>query len=434
MTDDGGVTSRYRRGAGSAGEREAGMRRAGGTFTFVVKQGGLSAAAGVRATGVACGLKRNGRPDLALVVADGPATVAATFTRNLVQAAPVQVSKRRLRGGRFSALILNSGNANACTGRQGLRDAEMATREVARLLGRPVGEVFVASTGVIGKRLDMAALRAGIRAAVAGLSVAGGGKAAQAILTTDTVRKEIAVGFPVQRRQVTVGGMAKGSGMIAPNMATMLAVIATDAAMSSGTLQRALAKAVAQSFNCITVDGDTSTNDMVLCFATGASGAPRLSAGTASFRRFQSALDHVCVSLAKMVARDGEGATKLAEIRIQGARSAREARLAAEAVATSPLVKTTLFGEDINWGRMLAALGRSGARFDPTRVDLWVDEVSVLRRGESLGDRAEAAANRRLRRREFALVAGLNAGSARARLWTTDLSEEYVRINAGYRS
>jgi glutamate N-acetyltransferase/amino-acid N-acetyltransferase len=408
------------------------MRRTGGAF--VAKRGGLSAVAGVRAAGVACGLKKRGQPDLALVVADGPATVAATFTQNLVQAAPVQISKRHLRGGRFSAVILNSGNANACTGRQGLRDAETTVREVALLLGRPVGEVFVASTGVIGRRLDMAAVRAGIPEAVAGLSPAGGGKAARAILTTDTVQKEIAVGFPVGRREVVVSGIAKGSGMIAPNMATMLAVIATDAAVSARSLQRALGKAVAQSFNCITVDGDTSTNDMALCFATGAAGTPPLVAGTAGFRRFQAALDHVCLALAKMIVRDGEGATKLAEIRIQGARSAREARRAAEAVATSPLVKTTLFGEDMNWGRILAALGRSGAHFDPTRVDLQVDEVPVVRRGESLGSRAEAAANRRLRRREFTLVARLNAGSASARLWTTDLSEDYVRINAGYRS
>jgi glutamate N-acetyltransferase/amino-acid N-acetyltransferase len=297
-----------------------------------------------------------------------------------------------------------------------------------------VGEVFVASTGVIGKRLDMTALRAGIREAVAGLSPTGGERAAQAILTTDTVRKEVAVGFPVGKREIVVAGMAKGSGMIAPNMATMLAVIATDAAVSAGRLQRALGQAVAQSFNCITVDGDTSTNDMVLCFATGAAGAPPLVAGTAGWQRFQAALAHVCITLAKMIARDGEGATKLAEIRILGARSEQEARRAAETVATSPLVKTTLFGEDINWGRIMAALGRSGARFDPTRVDLWVDEVPVVRRGEGLGNRAETAANRRLRRREFALVARLHAGSASARLWTTDLSEDYVRINAGYRS
>jgi glutamate N-acetyltransferase / amino-acid N-acetyltransferase len=408
------------------------MQAAGSSV--VAKRGGLSEVAGLRAAGVACGLKKNGQPDLALVVADRPATVAATFTQNLVQAAPVLVSKRHLRGRRFSALVLNSGNANACTGRQGLRDAEETASEVARLLGRPAGEVFVASTGVIGRRLDMGAVRKGIAEAVSRLSATGGGEAAQAILTTDTSRKEAAVAFPIGRQLASVAGMAKGSGMIAPNMATMLAVIATDAAIPAGALQRALGRAVAQSFNCITVDGDTSTNDMVLCFATGAAGAPAVRSGSSALAAFQEALDAVCLALAKMIARDGEGATKLAEIRIQGARSAREARLAAEAVATSPLVKTTLFGEDINWGRIMGALGRSGARFDPTRVDLVVDEVPVVRRGESLGEKAEAAANRRLRRREFALIAGLHAGRASARMWTTDLSEEYVRINAGYRS
>lgn len=402
--------------------------------SLVPTRGGLSAVAGVRAAGVACGLKKNGGADLALVVADRPAAVAATFTLNRVQAAPVQVSKRHLRGGRFAAIVLNSGNANACTGRPGLRDAEATAAEAARILRRPVGQVFVASTGVIGRPLDMAAIRAGIREAVRTLAPGGGGRAARAILTTDTRAKEAAVRFRVGRREVTVAGMAKGSGMIAPHMATMLAVVATDAAVDSRLLQRLLGEAVAQSFNCITVDGDTSTNDMVLCFATGASGAPPLARGTGALESFRLALLEVCLTLAKMIARDGEGATKLAEVRIVGARSIREARLAAEAVATSPLVKTTLFGEDINWGRILAALGRSGARFDPERVDLHVDELPVVRRGMSLGARAEAAANRRLRRREFALVVALHAGRAAARLWTTDLSEAYVRINAGYRT
>jgi glutamate N-acetyltransferase/amino-acid N-acetyltransferase len=214
----------------------------------------------------------------------------------------------------------------------------------------------------------------------------------------------------------------------------MLAVVATDATLDARTLQRLLREAVERSFNCITVDGDTSTNDMVLCFATGAAGTARLQADTPALGTFRRALEHVCLILAKMIVRDGEGATKLAEVRIEGARSAAEARQAAETVATSPLVKTTLFGEDINWGRLMAALGRSGARFDPAKVDLFVDEVPVVRRGMTLGPRAEAAANRRLRRREFALVACLHAGRGAARLWTTDLSEAYVRINAGYRT
>ena len=407
----------------------------GGTDAYLFGiPGGISAVKGVRSAGVACGLKRGGQPDLALVVSEVPATVAAMFTTNRVQAAPVQLSRRHLRGGKFAAIVLNSGNANACTGRRGLTDAEATAQEVARVLKRPAGHVFVASTGVIGRRLDMEAIRKGIAEAAARLEVAGGNGAAQAILTTDTTPKEAAITFTLGKQRVTIGGMAKGSGMIAPRMATMLAVIATDASVGAGPLQKALRLAVDASFHCITVDGDTSTNDMALCFATGASGTPALHPGTPAFRTFQVGLEMVCLSLAKMIVRDGEGATKLVEVRISGARTAREARLAAEAVATSPLVKTTLFGEDINWGRMLAALGRSGARFDPGTVDLSVDELPVVRRGVGLGSSAEAAANHRLRQREFMLVADLHAGRRTARLWTTDLSEGYVRINAGYRT
>jgi glutamate N-acetyltransferase / amino-acid N-acetyltransferase len=407
-----------------------------GTKTTVrmLKHGGLSRVRGLRAAAAACGIKTPGKLDLALVIADRPAAVAATFTTNRVQAAPVQVSKRHLAGGRFSAIVLNSGNANACTGARGLRDAEAMAAEVARQLDCPVREVFVASTGVIGRPMPMGKIRAGIPEAVRRLVPEGGGEAAQAILTTDTAPKEAAATFTVAGHPVAVGGMAKGSGMIAPHMATMLAVVATDARMSSAHLRRALGQAVAASFNCITVDGDTSTNDMVLCFATGASGAPRLLPGTPAFAAFQAALDAVCLVLAKAIARDGEGATKLAEIVVGGARSAAEARQAAETVANSPLVKTTLAGEDMNWGRIMAALGRSGARFDPERVDIGVDSVAVVRRGQSLGLRAETAANRRLKRREYTLVVELHAGTGRARIWTTDLTEAYIRINAGYRS
>jgi glutamate N-acetyltransferase/amino-acid N-acetyltransferase len=389
---------------------------------------------GVRSAGVACGLKKSGDLDLALVVSERPATVAATFTTNLVQAAPVLVSRRHVRGGKFTAIVLNSGNANACTGRDGLRDAEAMAAAVGRAVGCRVGQIFVASTGVIGQRLNMAAVRTGIVEAARKLAREGGQEAARAILTTDTVVKEAAVEFPFGKRRMAIGGMAKGSGMIAPHMATMLAVIATDAKVAAGPLQKALARAVDQSFNCVTVDGDTSTNDMVLCFANGAAGAPPLSAGTSAFRIFQAGLETVCRRLAVMVARDGEGATKLVEVRVMGARTAREARRAAETVANSPLVKTTLFGEDINWGRIMMALGRSGACFDPEKVDLFVDELPVVRKGVGLGDEAEAAANERMRRREFALMAELSAGRGQARIWTTDLSEGYVRINAGYRS
>lgn len=404
------------------------------TPDFRVLKTGLAAVQGVTAAGVACGLKKTGKPDLALVVADRPAAVAATFTTNRVQAAPVLLSRRHLKGGRFAAIVLNSGNANACTGARGLRDAEATAAEVARALGCPAGQVFVASTGVIGKPLDMTKIRAGIRAAAGRLSRPGSRAAAQAILTTDTFAKEAGVAFRQGGRQVTVAGFAKGAGMIAPRMATMLAVVATDAALSSRLLGQALRAAVKESFNCVTVDGDTSTNDTVLCFATGLAGAPAITAGTPAFRAFQVALTTTCVTLARMIARDGEGATKLCAVQLGGARSAAEAERAARTVAESPLVKTTLFGEDINWGRIMAALGRSGARFDPEAVDIAVDGVAVVRSGLGLGSAAEARANRRLARREFTLRIDLHAGRAAAHVWTTDLSEAYVRINAGYRT
>ncbi len=403
------------------------------TSSMVLKRKGLSAVQGVRAAGVACGLKKTGAPDLALVTAEAPGTVAAVFTKNLVQAAPVEVSKRHLKGGRFSAIVLNSGNANACNGARGLRDAETSVVEVARLLGCPVEQVFVCSTGVIGRPLNLKAVLAGIHAAAPQLAAKNGSAAARAIMTTDTFAKEAAVTFSLKNRTIAVGGMAKGSGMIAPNMATMLSVIATDAAIPARALQTALRRAVNETFNCITVDGDTSTNDTVLLFATGATGV-RVAPGSPAFGRFQAALTSVCETLAKMIAKDGEGATKLVEVVITGARSPMEARRAAETVANSPLVKTTLFGEDINWGRIMAALGRSGARFDQRRVAISVDDVSVVRNGQTLGERAEAAANRQLKRPEFSVHADLGAGRATARIWTTDLSEAYVRINAGYRT
>jgi glutamate N-acetyltransferase/amino-acid N-acetyltransferase len=404
------------------------------TPEFRTVKTGLAAVRGLRAAGVACGLKKNGKPDLALVVADCPATVAATFTTNRVQAAPVHLSRRHLRGGRFSAIVLNSGNANACTGIRGERDAAATADEVARVLGCQVGQVFVASTGVIGTPLPVDKVLAGVRAAAGQLSRQGGREAARAILTTDTFPKEAGVAFRQGGRWVTVAGFAKGAGMIAPRMATMLAVIATDAAISGRLLRQALREAVAQSFNCVTVDGDTSTNDTVLCFATGAAGAPAIAAGTAAFRAFQVALTKSCVALARMIARDGEGATKLATIQLRGARSGAEAARAARTVADSPLVKTTLFGEDINWGRIMAALGRSGARFNPEAVEIGVDGIAVVRRGMSVGSAAEARANRCLKRREFTLDIDLKAGRGAAHIWTTDLSEAYVRINAGYRT
>ncbi|MGH7369684.1 MAG: bifunctional glutamate N-acetyltransferase/amino-acid acetyltransferase ArgJ, partial [Candidatus Methylomirabilaceae bacterium] len=294
--------------------------------------GGITAVKGVRASGVFCGIKR-ARPDLALIVSDRTATVAGVTTRNRAKAAPVLLCERQLQGGKFSAVVVNSGNANACTGARGDRDAAAMRDEVSRLLGRPAGEVYVASTGVIGTPLPMSKVRAGIREACRLLSEKGSEAAARAIMTTDTRLKEAAVSFELDGTRVAVGGIAKGSGMIAPQLATMLCFVGSDVAASASLLRRSLGRAVAQTFNAITVDGCMSTNDMVLCFATGASNAPRLRAGGRALGLFERALQGVLWRLAEMIARDGEGASKLVRVEVKGTRTEADARIAATAVA-----------------------------------------------------------------------------------------------------
>jgi glutamate N-acetyltransferase/amino-acid N-acetyltransferase len=395
--------------------------------------GGVTAVKAVRASGVFCGIKRI-KPDLALVVSDRPATVAGVTTVNRVKAAPVLLCERQLRYGRFSALVANSGNANACTGREGARDALAMRDRLSRLLGRPPQEIFVASTGVIGKRLPISRILAGIPEAARMLSAKGGEAAARAIMTTDTFLKEAAVSFELGGRKVVIGAIAKGSGMIAPNLATMLCFVATDAAVSAALLRRTLRQVVADTFNAITVDGCMSTNDTVLLFANGASNAPRLSVGDGSLRVFREALHRVLSRLARMIAKDGEGATKLIRIEVKGSRIAAEAMRAARAVADSALVKTAFFGEDCNWGRIVAALGASGIRFDPLRVEIVVDGIPVVLGGVGLGRLKERLAERRMRRPEFTLTIDLHGGRGAATILTTDLSADYVRINAGYRS
>lgn len=394
--------------------------------------GGITAAQGVLAAGVHCGIKRD-RPDLALIVSETTATVAGTFTRNRVKAAPVQLCLQRIGRGRFSALVVNSGNANCCTGKAGLRNADAMARRAAEVLDRPPGEVFVASTGVIGKPLPMDAVGRGIRKAALRLGRTGGVDAARAILTTDTGPKEAAAAFAVGGRRVTVGGMAKGAGMIAPDMATMLCFLATDARVPAPLLRVALRRAVDGSFNRITVDGDTSTNDTTLCFATGSSGAS-LAPGRKGWPEFTEALGQVTRALARMIVRDGEGATKLVEVRVRRARSAAAARRAAVTVANSLLVKTALHAEDMNWGRIMAALGRAGVVQGPDRIGIELEDVAVVRKGVGLGPEAEARAHERMRQPEFALTIDLGAGRGQDAVWTCDLSAEYVRINAEYRS
>ena len=389
---------------------------------------------GVLAAGMAAGIKKGEALDLALIVSEREATVAGVFTTNKVVAPPLIWDRQRLRRGKGRAIIVNSGNANACTGRRGYDDAVTMAALTARALGVPREDVYVGSTGVIGKPLPMEKIEAAIPLLAARLHRHGGEDAARAIMTTDTTVKTAAVSDSIGGRTVTVGGIAKGSGMIHPNMATMLAYLATDAQVPRTVLQRGLRQATERSFNRIPVDGDTSTNDMVLCMANGMAGNRPFKPGSADARRFQSLLDHVCLDLAKKVAWDGEGATKFVELRVKGARTQADALRAAITIATSSLVKTAWFGEDANWGRTMAALGRSGARIAEDRIAIMVGPVQIVRRGMGLGPDAEEQANAVMKSREFTVTINLGMGHADATVWTTDLTMDYIKINASYRS
>lgn len=397
-------------------------------------EGGIAAPRGVLAAGVSCGIKKAGLLDLALVVSERPAAVAGVFTRNLVKAAPVLLCQERIAAGKFSALVANSGNANACTGARGMRDARQTAQIAARLLGRPEEQIFVASTGVIGEPLPMEKISRGIVLAVPALGPDRGQEAARAIMTTDTCAKEAAVSLMMGGKEVRIGGMAKGSGMICPHMGTMLAFVASDADISPSLLARSLKRATAQSFNRITVDGDTSTNDMVLAFANGLSGSLRIRAGSPEYLAFQQGLDQVTASLAQMIVEDGEGATKLIRVEVKGAKTEREAEIVAFAVANSNLVKTAFFGEDGNWGRVISAIGSSGAKVRPERIDLFLGPVQIVKKGMGLGNDRKAPTKEILKGREIDLVIHLHQGRSQVQVLTCDLSYDYVKINASYRS
>jgi glutamate N-acetyltransferase / amino-acid N-acetyltransferase len=396
-------------------------------------QGGITAAGGFLAAGVHCGIKKQKR-DLALVVSTVPAVAGAVFTTNKVIAAPLVVDKEQLaKSPTFRALVVNSGNANACTGERGLADAREMVRATAAAAGVAEHEVFVSSTGVIGQHLPMDRLTEGIATAARYLAPSGG-SAAEAILTTDTFTKECAVECTIGGRTVHVGGMAKGSGMIAPNMATMLAFVTTDAAIAAPLLQQAVSTASDRSFNRITVDGDTSTNDMVLVLANGTAGNPLLQQdGEPDYAVFYGALEHVLVALSRMIVLDGEGATKLVRIDVCGARSEQEAVTAARSVANSNLVKTAIHGEDANWGRILAAVGYSGIDFDPDKVEIALSGLPILR-PRFLIDFSEVEAKRVLQEKEILITVDLHQGDGSATFWTCDLSKRYVEINANYRT
>lgn len=387
---------------------------------------------GFVAGAVAAGLKKGGKKDLALIVSEVSACAAGVFTTNKVQAAPVIIDKERIKSGRCKAIIVNSGCANACTGKQGIRDAEAVARAAAGALGVPEEMVLVASTGVIGARLDVAAIEASLPGLLMGLSPKGLGNVAEAIMTTDTFAKVASRKDRVRGKSFSVAGVAKGAGMIHPNMATMLCFVCTDMGAEPHMLNHALTKAVSTSFNSITVDGDTSTNDTVIVLANGMSGLNLRDAECEA--AFQAVLDKVLSELAMQVVRDAEGATKLVSVKVAGALSDEDARRVAGTVANSLLVKTALFGEDANWGRIIAAAGRAVAVIDPDRIDIFFDDVCMVKDGTGCGDDAEKAATRVLKTDNFSITIDLKLGSKSATVHTCDISCDYVKINADYRS
>ena len=398
------------------------------------KHRGITSPLGFQAAGIHCGIKKSDLLDLSLCVSDVSGPIAGVFTKNRMVAAPVLLDRYHLRFRRGRAIIVNSGNANACTGKQGLVAAKAMATAVAEQLSIPVHQVFVGSTGVIGRVLPIDRITAAVPTLVARLSIPGGDQAAQAILTTDLRPKTVARQAKIGGHIVTIGGMAKGSGMIHPNMATMLAYLTTDAAIAPTALQSALKSAVDQSFNCITVDGDTSTNDTVLCLANGLAKNRPIQRGTKPYRDFERLLADAAQELALMICRDGEGVTKVVTIRVQGAATATAAKRVADTIATSNLVKTALFGEDANWGRIMAALGRSGVAIDPDKVTMRFDDIVMVERGVGMGLEAEQKIAQVFKHKEFTVTVHLGQGHAHAHMWTTDLSYDYVRINASYRS
>ncbi len=385
-------------------------------------------------SGISAGIKKDGKRDLGLIYSEVPAGVAGLFTTNAVKAAPVQLDKGRINKGLCRAIIVNSGNANACTGSLGLRDAKKVSSLVAKRLGIDEQLVFPSSTGVIGSRLPMKKIEEGIPRLVDQLSPGGWMNTVEAIMTTDTFPKVEVATCRIKGKEVKLCGMVKGAGMIRPNLATMLSFLVTDASIGAPLLQRMLEKAAETSYNRITIDGETSTNDTVLLLANGGAEHAILNRMDRDAQVFQSMLSKVCQGLAQSVVKDGEGATKFVEISIRGAKNDEDAREAAYAVAHSPLVKTAFFGEDANWGRILCALGHSGAHIEPNKVDIFFNKAPIVRKGMGVGGRVEERASRILKDKSFKVTVDLHQGKSEFSVLTSDLSIDYVKINASYRS
>lgn len=388
---------------------------------------------GFQAAGIAAGIKKHGGLDLALIAADRPVAAAGVFTQNRVKAAPVLLCQRRLRPGQAQAILINSGNANACNGPRGQEDARDLTRESARLLSIPEATVLPASTGVIGQPLPVDLIKGALPQLTARLRPDGLAEVAEAIMTTDTRPKTAFVREKLWGQPITLAGLAKGAGMIHPDMATLLAFVCTDAAISAPVLKQLLKLAVNRSFNRISIDGDTSTNDTLLLMASGMAGHPPVT-DLAAAAPFGKLLDRLLADLALQIVADGEGVSRVFRVVIEGAASPREARQAAATVATSPLVKTAMTGADVNWGRIMAALGRSGARFDPEQVSIAFGPHLVAANGQGRGDAAEAAARELILAGPFTVTINLAAGDFQDFYETCDLTEDYIRINASYRS
>ncbi len=394
---------------------------------------GVTAPMGFLAAGVACGLKKNGNSDLAMVVSDNVAQAAGIFTTNVVKGHSLQWSREKIQNGTARAVVINSGCANACVGPQGNKDAFDMASHAAGLIECKPEEVMLGSTGVIGFPLDMAKIKKGIDEAFSSLSDQGGALASKAIMTTDTFSKEASKSFVLDGKTITIGGMAKGSGMIHPNMATMISILTTDIAISQKLLDKALKTVAECSFNRISVDGDTSVCDKVLILANGKAGNTPLTTEDQAYNAFLEALLEVSVTLSKMLAKDGEGATKLVEIRAEHCSDKETAHLILNAVAKSPLVKTALFGQDANWGRIFTAAGYSGASFDPEKVDIYLGDLLVCRNGIALPF-DEDRASEILKENEIIITLDFKAGEISDKIWTCDLSLDYVKINGSYRS
>lgn len=401
----------------------------------IFKNGGVTAPKGFCANGVAAGIKRSGKRDLTLVVSDCPAVSAAVYTKNSVKAAPLLVSQKHLRGHKAQAIIANSGNANCFTGKSGLACAQRTTEIIGKLLGIPKEKVVVASTGIIGRPLSFKKIQNAAKGLVRGLSVKGEKLAAEAILTTDLKEKTIAVQVNLSGKTVTIGACAKGSGMIAPDMATMLAYVATDAAIPPDVLHVLLRKAVNESFNMISVDSDTSTSDTVMLFATGkAAHGPLTRAGDPRLRDFRQKLDALMGDLARQVVRDGEGARKFIAIRVGGAASPRAAKRIAMSIANSPLVKTAIAGEDANWGRIVMAVGKAGEAANRDALVVRIGGLPVARNGMADPAYSESRVTAHMKGDEISIDVDVGVGKAAATVWTCDLTHGYIDINADYRS